>query len=162
MKTHPRPDVRGPRLWSRPSLLVLCGLLLTTAAWVWLAGPVALVFGGVLGLGVVALSAPFAFALGQILLLGLPTDGAVVAIVLVECGLCCILLSEYSLVDTSGRYQLATVTVLAILSGIGVTALVLGEQLWVVAAVCAAIIAFVAYGLHRVELVQLDLVREDT
>ncbi|SFK65024.1 hypothetical protein SAMN04487950_0384 [Halogranum rubrum] len=131
-------------------------------AAVWLAGPIALVFVGVLGLGVVVLSSPFAFALGQVLLLGLPTDGAVIAIVIVECGLCCILLSEYSLLDNSGRYQLGTVMALAILGGIGVAALVLSEQLWVVAAVWTALIAFVAYGLHRVELVQLNLVRQET
>jgi hypothetical protein len=152
----------GPWSWSRPTLLAGVGTVVTVAAWVWLAGPLALVFGGVLAVGVFALSAPFAFALGQVLVFGVVTDGTPAGILLAQSGLLLILLSEYASMIHSRRYQLATVAAIAIGGAVGFLAVILGGDVWVVTTAGVVLASLTAYGLHRFELVQLDLVLEDS
>ena len=151
----------GPWSWSRPTLLAGVGTALTVAVWVWLAVPLALLFGGVLAVGVFALSAPFAFALGQVLVFGVMIDGTPVGILLAESGLLLILLSEYASTTHSRRRQLATVATIAIAGAVGFLAVILGGDVWIIATAGVVLTALTAYGLHRVELVRLDLVLED-
>lgn len=161
MSTGVRSAGTAPVSWSRPTLLAGFGVVVTVVAWVWLAGPLALLFAGILAVSVVALSPPFAFALGQVLLFGVVADGTVVEILLAESGLLCILLSEYTPTIHSIRQQLATIAAIAGIGSLGVLAVRLDIDAWVVAATGIAIFSLTAYGLHRVELVRLNLVLED-
>lgn len=161
MSTQSMSAVTSPWSWSRPTGLASVGLLVTVVVWVWLSGPLALLFGGVLALGVVALSAPFGFALGQVLVLGVVSGGGPVELLLAEGGLLLILLTEFSSTTHSLRHQLATVTTLAVVGGIGTLAVLFGVDVWTITAIGVVLAVLTAYGLHRFELVALDLVLED-
>lgn len=147
--------------WSRPSRLAGVGLVLAAAAWAALAGPVGLVLAGVLAGATFALTPPFAFAIGQVLVLGLSTELSIVGGIAAEVGLVLILLSELT---TTRRYRLwaEAVALTALAVGLGYAAVVAGVGLWPTVAASIVIWSVLAYGLHRFELVQLSLVTEDS
>ncbi|WP_139246806.1 hypothetical protein [Halogranum amylolyticum] len=161
MSTADEPGFDGPWSFSRPSPIAILGVIVTSVVWLWFGGPLGLGLAGLLVLGVFALSPPFAFGFGQVLLVGAFSEEVAVGILLAESGLLLILLSEYSRRPHSRRLQLATITAFAVVGGIGLTAVVLEVDLWILAVASLLVASTIAYVLHRLERVRLDLINEE-
>lgn len=147
---------------SRPSIrraLAAIGTLVATIAVGIVVGPLgALVAIGVGGAQYLV-STTAAFATGQIVLAALfPSGGSLVALVLAEVGLLCVLCStaveHHAPVRSIGAALVAGVTI----GGSGWLAYRSSATVWIGAGVIVATTALVAYGLHRYERVQLGLV----
>ncbi|SDM92370.1 hypothetical protein SAMN04487949_2861 [Halogranum gelatinilyticum] len=150
------------RSWSLPTGLEGIGLFLTVVAWGVLGGPLGLAFGIGLVVAVIALTPPFAFAVGQVLLLGVLPEAAFLEAVVAEAGLVVLLLSGFASTPRQYRFWLETVLVITLVVSIGYAAVLADVQLWIIAIVGIGLWAFVGYGLHRFELVQLELITDDS
>ncbi|NHN46430.1 hypothetical protein G9464_02285 [Halostella sp. JP-L12] len=104
------------------------------------------------------LPAPYAVAIGHVLLVALSPDGIdQVAFVVTEAGLLATLI-DAGVARVSGRDLIVTLVGVGISIGSVWIALAGTRSLWTGVAVLAIIMAFGSYGLHRYQLVEFDLV----
>lgn len=152
------------RLQSDRRRLALDGLAVaaTTAALWYVLGPVGLAVAAVVAVVLVAGSAIYAFAVGQLLFVLLATsvfgDVPLEGLLAAQAGLAAILLA--ALVGHRPRRTAAPAAVAFVVAGAGFASLHALEPLWLGVAVLAVLYAVLAYTLHRFELVTLDLVEE--
>lgn len=152
------------RLQSDRLRLVLDGFAVAgaTAALWYVLGPVGLALAAVVAVVLAVGSAVYAFAVGQLLFVLLattvfgdvPAEGLLVA----QVGLAAILFAALV-----GRWPLRTAALAGVtfaVAAAGFASLSALEPLWHGVAVLAVLYAFLAYTLHRYELVSLDLVGE--
>jgi hypothetical protein len=135
------------------------GVVLATAAFSVAAGPTGLLTSIAVVITWCLLSAPFAFAVGQLAFIVLfPAGSSLSQLALIEVGLLSILLGSVLRLDKPGRA--VTVIVLAF-AGLGTSAWVgfkMADTLWPAVLTVAASAIIAVYGLHRYERVRLGLV----
>lgn len=163
--------VRTPGWESTPTLLSGLAIVAAAGVFLWLAGLIGVVLAAGLGLAVLALPVVFVFALGQLALaVALPAEAALVTVVVGELPLLLLLVTtfEQELLGTTLAQELLgttldrewsgrrTGTVLLVGGGVlaaSLVALAAVQQLWLGALLIGAIVALVAYGIHRYTVV---------
>lgn len=117
--------------------------------------------GGALLVLAIVLPAPYAVALGHVLLVALnPGSLDPVVLAIVEAGLLAALLDAGAW-GTRGREAVVTLASIGLVVGVAWASLRWGASLWTSAGALGLLLALVSYGLHRYELVLLDLVEVD-
>lgn len=150
---------RHPRV--RRSLAAL-GVLVATATTVLLVGPLGLLVAVAVGAGQYLFGTAVAFALGQVVLVGLlPFDGPVTDFALAEAGLCLVLVS--GLVDHAEPLRSVVATLVAGIAVGGLTWLVFRttDSVPLTGGALVAGLALVLYAAHRYERVRLGLVERE-
>lgn len=166
--------VRTPGWESTPTLSDWLAVVATAGVFLWLDGLTGVVLAAGLGLAVFALPVVFVFALGQLALaVALPAEPAPVTVVVGELPLLSLLVTtfEQELLGTTlaqgvlgttldrewSRRHAGTVLLVggAVLAA-SLVALAAVQQLWLGALLIGAIVALVAYGIHRYTVVVFD------
>lgn len=152
------------RLQSDRRRLAFDGLAVaaTTAALWYVLGSVGLALAVVVAVVLVVGSPVYAFAVGELLFVLLATtafgDIPVEGLVVAQAALGALLLA--ALVGHWPRRTAVTAAVAFVVTALGFGSLYALEPLWLGVAVLAGLYAFLAYTLHRYELVRLALVQE--
>jgi hypothetical protein len=152
------------RLQSDRRRLALDGLAVAaaTASLWYVLGPVGLAVAAAVAVVLGAGSAVYAYAVGQLCFVLLATtsfgDVPVVGLVVAQAGLGALLLA--ALVGHWPRRTAVPAAVVFVLTAVGLGSTRALEPLWLGVAVLAGLYVFLAYTLHRYELVRLGLVEE--
>ncbi|UTF54834.1 hypothetical protein [Natronosalvus rutilus] len=152
------PRVTDPgRPGGRPAGIALA--IITVAMGV-VAGPLGAIGGGVTAAGWYLLGTPYAIAIAHVALVVLfPSGLSLLSIGLLEAGVLTLVLAA----ATGERYPLrfAVTALVGVITLGGLTAVLVHTQpLWLAALGLVVAAGVLAYGLHRVELVQLGLVTD--
>jgi|GEM_PF-5148465 len=138
------------------------GALVTTAVAVFTTGPLGVLIAVGVGSALYLISAPAAFATGQIILSALyPAAGPLSLLVLAEIGLFGVLFSTTVSHHAPGRLAVSSLVAGIVIGVTGWFVLRTGTALWIVASLFVVGTAVGTYGLHRYERVTLGLVESD-
>jgi hypothetical protein len=157
MATETDTQDSGRRLTPQRALAT-AGVVLATVALGVAVGPPGVALALAVGLAQYFFSSPVAFAVGQVVLVALfPENGAMLPLTLCEVGLITVLISPAAEHDAPLRTVLATLLAGAVLGLVAWAGLASTEGLWAGAVALGGGVAIGAYGLHRYELVRLNL-----
>ena len=139
--------------------LAIFGVLITTGVAILTTGPLGVLIAVGVGSAQYLISAPAAFATGQLILSALfSSEDPLLLFVLAEIGLFGVLFSSAVDHHAPGRLAVSSLVAGIILGASGWLVLQSGAAIWIVASLLVGSTAFVVYGLHRYERVTLDLV----
>lgn len=158
MNVNANQDSSGEHVPVRRVLATL-GTLITTVVAIVTTGPLGVLIAVGVGSALYFISAPAAFATGQIVLSALyPSEGPLLLLLLAEIGLLGVLFSTAVSHHAPGRLAVSSLVAGIVIGVAGWLVLRSGTALWIVASMFVVGIAVITYGLHRYERVTLGLV----
>lgn len=159
VESTPRSDPSTPARRRGSTPLRLLGAAVALGAFALFGGPTGLAVGVAVAIGCVLLPGPFAFALGHLGLLGAFPDPAPAEVVPVEAGLLLSLTAATAAAE-GARAVVAVAAAFVGLTAVVVTGVVATDAPWLVAGLLGAVVAALAYGVHRYERLRLGLTDE--